>query len=258
VPRTRRFKSFRVISALMLRELESSETRTSFGFLWTFIDPIATIALMTVVFGIISRTPPIGTSFPLYYMTGIIPFGIWRGLASKTAKSLKFSSNLLNFPSVKPIDAIVARFLLNFFIEIIVFICLAFFIITAWSLKPNIDPLLIIESLTLAAVLGLGFGCFNSVLFLILPTYDNIWSIFSRPILLASGVLVPISSLPEPYQTLLWWNPMAHPVEIMRAGFYSEAPAVHSSPLYVILISLVTFTIGMILLHRQVRDAMEN
>jgi capsular polysaccharide transport system permease protein len=256
-PRVRRFKSLRVIAALILRELESSETRTSLGFLWAFIEPIATIALMSIVFGIISRTPPIGTNFPIFYLTGIVPFGIYSTLARKSASSLKFSKSLLNFPSVKPIDAIMARFLLNLFIEIVVFVCLAAIIIYFWDLKPTIKPALVIEALALAAALGLGMGCFNAVIFLLLPTYENFWSIISRPLMLASGILIPIDSLPEPYRTYLWWNPIAHPVEMMRAAFYAEVVPVHASSLYVGLIALTLFCIGMIMLHRHVRDAME-
>ena len=258
VPTTRRFKSLRVIAALMLRELESSDSRTSLGFLWAFIDPIATITLMSMVFGVISRSPPIGDSFPLFYMTGIVPFGIYSALAAKSAGALRFSRSLLSFPSVKPIDAIMARFLLNFFIEVIVFLVLSFVIIYFWSLNPHIKPLLVIQAILLASALGLGLGCFNAVLFLLVPTYDNLWSIVTRPVMLASGVLIPIDSVPEPYASWLWWNPIAHPIELMRAGFYPEVTPSNVSVTYVMLIALGCFTLGMIMLHRHVRDAMED
>lgn len=257
-PRSRRFKSVRVIFALMMRELESSESRTSLGFLWAFIDPIGTITLMSVVFGLISRSPPIGTNFPLFYLTGIVPFGIYSTIAKKSAGSLNFSKSLLSFPAVKPIDAIIARSLLNFFIEIIVFLILAWVIVYFWSLNPHIKPGLVIEALLLAAALGLGIGCFNAVLFLIVPTYANLWSIVTRPLMLASGVLFPISAIPEPYQTYLWYNPIAHPVEMMRAAFYAEVVAKHASPVFVMMIAVGTFAFGMVMLHRYVRDVIDD
>lgn len=257
VPKSRRFKSMRVIMALMLRELESSDSRTSLGFLWSFIDPIASITLMSVVFGVISKTPPIGTNFPLFYMTGIVPFGIYATIANKSAGALKFSRSLLSFPAVKPIDAIIARSLLNFFIEVVVFLALAFVIIYFWQLDPHIRPDLVIQSIGLAALLGLGMGCFNAVLFLMVPAYDNLWSIITRPIMLFSGVLFPLASVPEPYASYLWWNPIAHPVELMRAGFYAEVAPKHVAELYVILISLGAFAFGMVMLHRHVRDVID-
>ncbi len=257
-PSGRRFKSVRVILALMLRELESSDSRTSLGFLWAIIDPIATITLMSVVFGIISRTPPVGTNFPLFYMTGVVPFGIYATLAAKSSGALRFNKNLLSFPSVKPIDAIFARFLLNFFIEVAVFLILTFVIIYFWSLNPHIKPLLAIQAILMASALGLGIGCFNAVLFLLVPTYDNVWSIITRPVMLASGVLIPINSIPQPYAGWLWWNPIAHPVELMRAAFYPEVTTANVDPIYVVSISVVAFAIGMVMLHSHVRDAMED
>jgi capsular polysaccharide transport system permease protein len=258
LPKVRRFKSCRVIFALMLRELESSDSRTSLGFLWAFIDPIATITLMSLVFGVISRVPPIGTNFPLFYMTGIVPFGIYTSISAKTSGALRFSRPLLNFPTVKPIDAIFARFLLHLFIEVMVFLTLTYVIIHFWNLNPHIQPLLVMQSILLAAILGLGLGCFNAVFFLLLPTYDNVWSILTRPLMLASGVIIPIASIPEPYATYLWWNPIAHPIEIMRAAFYPEVEVTHASVVYVLLISLGAFTIGMVTLQSMIRDALED
>lgn len=258
IPKTRRFKSLRVILALMLRELESSESRSSLGFLWTFLEPVATIALMSVVFGLVSRTPPIGTNFPLYYLTGVAPFGLYMALANKSAAALRASRSLLGFPAVKPIDAIIARALLNFVIEVLVFLILAAIIIYFWSLRPHIQPIIVIEALLLAAMWGLSVGCFNAVFFLMVPAYATLWTVVNRPLMLASGVLIPISSIPEPYATYLWWNPIAHPVELMRAAFYSEVTPTHASPLYVILMSLGAFTFGMVMLHRYVRDAMDD
>ena len=258
VPTIRRFKSLRVIAALMLRELESSDSRTSLGFLWAFIDPIATITLMSVVFGVISRSPPIGDNFPLFYLTGIVPFGLYAALASKSAGALRFSRSLLSFPSVKPIDAIMARFLLNFFIEIIVFLVLTFVIIYFWSLNPHIKPLLVIQSLLLAAALGLGLGCFNAVLFLLVPTYDNLWSIVTRPIMLASGVLIPIDSIPEPYATWLWWNPILHGVGAVRGGFYDVYDAYYVSPAYVLFVAMSCLTLGLLFLRAHHREILSN
>ena len=76
--------------------------------------------------------------------------------------------------------------------------------------------------------------------------------------MLASGTLIPISAIPEPYQTYLWWNPIAHPIELMRAGFYPQVGRENVDVLFVVLISLGAFAIGMVMLHKMVRDAMES
>lgn len=257
VPRSRHFKTLRVIGALILRELESSESRTSLGFLWAFIDPIATIILMSLVFSVVSRVPPVGDSFPLFYMTGIVPFALFAALSSKAAAAPKFSRPLLSFPAVRALDTIIARAILHFFIQMVVFAFLAISIIRLYDLNPSIDALLVIEALALAACLGFGMGCLNAVLFLLVPSYENLWSVFTRPLMLASGVLIPIDIVPEPYKSYLWWNPVAHPIELMRAAFYPEVGRENASALFVFMVALTAFVIGLVMLHRLMRDALE-
>ena len=48
--RARRFRTLRVVTALILRETGSRDTRNSLGFLWNLIDPIFSIIAMSLVF----------------------------------------------------------------------------------------------------------------------------------------------------------------------------------------------------------------
>ncbi len=104
-PKSRRFRTLRVIAALILREIGSSDARSSLGFLWSVIDPIATVAILTIAFSLITRTPPLGTSFPLFYMTGVVVFHIYSHIANRVSGSIRFSKQLLGFPAVTVIDA---------------------------------------------------------------------------------------------------------------------------------------------------------
>lgn len=257
MPRSRRFKTLRVIGALMLREVESRDARTALGFLWSFIEPIGAIVLMSVVFSLIMRSPPLGTNFPLFYLSGMLPYGIYTEMSRKTASALRFSRSLLGFPAVTPMDAIFARFLLNFFVEIVVFVILAIIIIWMYGLTVHIDVIRACQSILVAGALGLGFGCMNTVLFMASPTYETVWSLLTRPLMIASGVLIMIDDVPQPYQGYLWWNPVGHVVSMMHEAMYAtyEAPAV--SVTYPLMLSLVAFTIGMVTLHRYIRDAMD-
>lgn len=256
-PRGRRFKTLRVTTALMMREIASTDSRTSLGFLWQFIEPVATIALMTLFFQMMTRTPPLGTNYPLFYVTGVLPFQMFTVLSNKISSALRFSRPLLGFPSVSVLDAIAARFILNFVIEGFVFITLAAGIIWAYDLHIVVDVPMAAGSLLLAAGLALGIGTFNSVLFVALPVYETMYGVISRPLMLVSGVLFLTDSMPEPIKSWILWNPVTHPVSMMRAAFFAGADRSHIDPFYVILIALVTFTLGLVTLRRYFRDAMD-
>ncbi|MEO0656736.1 MAG: sugar ABC transporter permease, partial [Pseudomonadota bacterium] len=70
----RRFASLRSIIALMLREMATSYGRSPGGYLWAVLEPAAGIAILTLIFSFAFIGPPIGTSFPMFYATGMVPF----------------------------------------------------------------------------------------------------------------------------------------------------------------------------------------
>lgn len=257
VPKSRRFRTVRVIMALILREIGSRDSRSSLGFLWSIIDPIVTVAILSVAFALFTRTPRLGTNFPLYYVTGIVPFHIYSQISNRVSGSIRFSRQLLGFPSVTVMDALMARFLLNYFINIIVFIILTYGIIHYYDLRVNVQMPPVINALVMAGALAIGIGTFNSVLFMLIPSYANIWTMFTRPLMIASGVLILIEDLPDWLYNLLWWNPAAHLVAEMRHGFYPFYDTSWTSPFYVFMVAGIAFVLGLITLQRYVYDALD-
>lgn len=256
-PGRRRFRTFRAISALILREIGTRDSQTSLGFLWSIIDPVATVAILTVAFALIMRNPPLGTSFALFYVTGVGLFHIYSQLARTVAVSIRYSRQLLGFPAVTVIDAILARFLLQFTVNFIVFVILVWGVIQFNGLRVNLDIGAFLLALSMAAVLGLGLGALNSVLFMLLPTYEMLWGMLTRPMAIASGVLILIEDLPDWLFNILWWNPGAHFVAMMRRAIYPFYDTSWVSPLYVFLVAAVALSFGLVTLHRWVYDALE-
>jgi capsular polysaccharide transport system permease protein len=257
VPQTRRFRTFRVIMALILREIGSRDSRSSLGFLWAFIEPIGTVIILSFAFAIVVRTPRLGDNFPLYYVTGVVPFHMFSRISNRVAGSIRFSRQLLGFPSVTVLDALFARFILNYVIDILVFVSLASLVVYHYDLPVYVNIQSAALSLTMAGAMALGIGAFNSVLFLAWPTYENIWSMFSRPMFLASGILFLIDDLPDPIFHILWWNPVAHVVAEMRHAFYPNYDTHWVNPSYVFLVACTAFLIGLVSLHRFVYDALD-
>ena len=256
-PKTRRFRTVRVVMALILREIGSRDSRSSLGFLWSIIDPIATVALLSIAFSLFLRTPRLGTNFALYYVTGIVPFHLYSQVANRVAGSVRFSRQLLGFPSVMVLDTMIARFLLNYFINIVVFIVLTYGIIHYYDLRLNLDLQPIVLALAMSGALAIGVGAFNSVLFILFPSYEHVWGMFTRPMTIASGVLILIEDLPDWLYDILWWNPAAHLVAEMRHGFYPFYDTSWVSPFYVFTFSAITFALGLITLLRHVYDALD-
>lgn len=257
LPKTRRFKTLRVQFALVLRELSSSDSRSPLGFLWLLLEPVGALVILTVIFTLIARTPPLGSNFPLFYVTGLLPFQMFSQISSKAATAVRFSKPLLGFPAVTAVDAILARCLVSITLNVMIFAAMIVIIIWSYGLNVIVDYGRLAESLALSALLGMGIGVFNVVPFLASPTYQNIWSIMNRPMLLLSGVIILHDELAPWIQDILWWNPVVHVVGMMRQAFYPNYAGAYISATYVILLSLGCFAFGLLMMKRFLNSAMD-
>lgn len=247
----------RVVAALILRETGTRDSRASLGFLWNVIEPVVAAAILSVLFSLISRTPPLGTNFALYYVTGVVPFHLYTSISRQVAGSMRFSRNLLGLPAVTVIDLIAARFLLSSLTNICVFIIMLFLLNAYYDLQLRPDMGALLLGLGLAMALGLGIGTLNSVLFPTSALYESVWGILNRPMVLLSGVMFHIEDLPEPIFAALKWNPAAQIVAQMRHAFYPGYEVDWVSPAYVLLIAGVCFALGLVGLYRFIYDVLD-
>lgn len=256
-PKPPRFRMARVVAALVLRETGSRDNRASLGFLWNVIEPVVSIAILSLLFSLISRTPRLGTNFPLYYVTGVVPFHLYMSISRQVAGSMRFSRNLLGLPSVTVIDLITARFLLSALINIWIFVIMLFLLNTYYDLHLRPDMGAVLSGLSMAMALGLGLGTLNSVLFPASAIYESVWGLVNRPLVLVSGVMFHIEDLPEPIFDVLKWNPAAQVVAQMRHAFYPSYDIAWVSPAYVLLIAAVCFALGLVGLYRYIFDVLD-
>jgi len=251
-------RSSRTISALIMREMSTTYGRSIMGYAWAILEPAAGIMLLTFIFSLALRSPPIGTNFALFYASGMLPFVAWNTIQQKVSTAVRFSKPLLFYPGVTYIDAIVARVLLNALTQLMVFLVVMGGIITLYRLDVILDVPAIALGLSMVLALATGVGTLNCYLFSVAPLWDKIWSVINRPMVLLSCVIFTYDSVPEPYKGWLWWNPVVHLVGQVRAGVFSTYDATYVSPLYIFGIALVSFCLGLVFLNSHYREIINN
>lgn len=244
----------RTILALLMREMSTTYGRSIIGYLWAILEPAAGIMLLTLVFSMALRSPPIGTNFALFYASGMLPYMAWMAIHQRVATAIRFSKPLLFYPGVTYIDAILARVLLNAITQLMVFLVVMGGIILFYDLDVILDVSAISLGLLMALALATGIGTLNCYLMWASPLWDKVWSVITRPLVLLSCVIFTYDTVPEPYQSWLWWNPLVHLVGQTRSGVFVTYDASYVSPLYVFSISLVTFCLGLVFLNSHYRD----
>lgn len=249
--------SLRAVGALLLREMSTTYGRSPGGYLWAVVEPAAGIALLTAVFSIGFRSPPLGSSFALYYAAGILPLMMYLDISTKMAQTIQFSRALLAYPRVTFVDALLARLILAVLTQLIVHGIVLGAILWWQGPLTRFDLGQIALAYGVCIALGAGVGSFNSFVTLAYPVWQTAWAVLNRPLFLLSCIFFNFESIPRPYADWLWFNPLVHVVGRMRDGFYPFYHPVYLSLIYPLGLSAVGLLAGLFLLNRYHRDILD-
>lgn len=253
-----RFQRLRVLFALVVREMSTKFGRSYGGYLWAIAEPLGGIVLLTVLFSFTFHKPPLGTSFALFYATGVIPFFFFTGMSTAVSMAINTNRGLLRYPVVSPLDAIFGKFILDFITMLIVGSLLTGGIIWFNALPVTLDPAAALAGFTMAGLLGLGVGTVNCVLFGLFPTWRHFWNVLTKPLFVLSGVLFTVESVPADMRHIMLYNPIVQAIALFRSGFYGFYDPYYVSYGYVLGIAFGLFVVGAYLLRRYASWLIEN
>jgi capsular polysaccharide transport system permease protein len=254
VRKHRSFASLRAIGALMLREMSTSHGRSAGGYIWAIAEPVGGIVLLTLIFSVGFRTPPLGVNFAIFYATGVVPFMSYLDMSSKVAGSIRYSKSLLSYPAVTFMDALLARILFNAITQAVVAIIIFSGIVLTMETRTDPQVMQIALGFAMTVLIASAVGVMNCFLFEAFTWWQSVWSILMRPLFLLSCIFFVFDTIPQPYRDWLWWNPLVHLVGQMRMAFYPFYGAEYVSYLYVFGLGLSLFALGLALLVRYHRD----
>lgn len=211
----------RVIFALILREARVRHGRARLGYTWAIVEPVLMISFLTVLFTQFrAATGPDG-NFALFFATGVLAFQAYRNTSTYICNAFSANRQLFNYPMVKPIDAALARLILDgsthFFV---IFLVLCFQIIFLNANLPNDIPHMLLAILLLMS-LAFGAGLCLAVARRFSQAVFNVYLIIMGPAFFVSCVFYSLASVPKEFRDLLVYNPLVHGIEGFRTGYYA-------------------------------------
>lgn len=213
--------------------------------MWAFLEPIAYVAIMSVIFSAFARLPALGETFPLFFATGFIAYNMYSGMVSYLTSAVSANKGLLQYPIVSPIDPIVARGILQAVTSLLV----AFVILWITRLGEKHPHSLLwgdlVEATVFAWILATGVALGNVVLFERFPLYDKLFGIIMRPLFMLSGVFYVPSQMPHPFREFLLANPVTQVVILFREGFYGADIMDGMDLPYLVWFSLILLFVGL-------------
>lgn len=211
-----------VIFALFIRELKTRMGGRWLGIFWVLLEPVAHVALMTAIFSVLHRATMPSIEYPVFLVTGLMPFFIFKGLALRLMEAIDSNRGLFGYRQVKPMDTLLSRAMLEIALQSAVYLlALSTLGWLGFHFLPEM-PLELIGVSAVLIVLGLALGVLFAVATNEVPQARAVIRITTMPLYFISGVIFPIHAVPANFLPLLLLNPVLHLVELSRASFFPQ------------------------------------
>jgi capsular polysaccharide transport system permease protein len=209
-----------VIFALFIRELKTRFGTYRLGYFWALLEPLAHIAVVLALIGIRSKRIIPGIDFPVFLITGLVPFFMFRNIVTRLMSAVDANKGLFDYKQVKPMDAMITRLILEGIIYLFVYILL---IAAAGLIGYHIKVHNLLGLMAIYAILYLfsfGIGMISCIVCTLYQEPKKFIPIIMHPLYLISAVLFPMSAIPQQYQKWLLWNPLVHTMELARTTYF--------------------------------------
>jgi ABC-type polysaccharide/polyol phosphate export permease len=213
-----------LIANLAQRDLKARYKKSVLGWVWSLINPAATLGIYTVVFGFFLRAePPVagdGTtkSFALYLFCGLVVWNLFAGVVNTSISSFAAAGPLLTrtyFPPECPMVAGLGTVLLQSLIE--AGILMAFMIVignVSWT------AVLLLPIFVLMAAFAFGVGLVLGLMNIRFRDVNYLVGIGMQVLFYATPIVYPLAIVPPEYQRLLELNPIGSFVYSVRQVVY--------------------------------------
>ena len=238
----------RVIGALMMREIITRYGRHNVGFLWLILEPIIFTLGVVILWTLTHTAGGVKVDVVPFAVTGYSCLLVWRLCTFRGLKSIESNLSLLHHRPVKIIDIFITRMLLEIAGVTASFIVLSVtMIIMSLMDIPNDLGLYMFGwffMCWLSATVGTILGCLSEFSDMV----ERLWHPIGYFLLPVSGIFFMVDWLPTTAQTFVMIFPMAHPVEMLRNGYWGDIYQFHFDIKYIFFFCILTTLISLILI----------
>lgn len=214
---------------LTLREMRGRYKRSTLGWAWSMLNPLATMGIYTFVFGVVMDTrPPVGdpsglSAYALFLLAGLLPWNFFNVSVNTGMGSIVGNGGLVKkvaFPREHLVISIVGAGLLTFAMELVV---LSVVLLLAGNMVLPWLPLVVVAALLLA-MFATGFGLALAAANVYFRDLTYLWSIIAQAWFFMTPLVYPPSVVRERVPgwlfTLFDNAPMAVVARVFRTLVY--------------------------------------
>jgi len=240
---------------LVTKDIKTKYRRSALGVLWSILNPLLMMAVLTAVFSTIIKVEVEG-GFALFYLTGYIMFNFISEATGFALYTITGAAPLIKkvyipkyvFPLEKCIFSLV-NMLFSLIAFVIVFVAFCF----AGKITPHITMLLFPIPMIYIFFFCFGLCLILSAMMVFFRDIGHIWGILLTVWMYLSPIIYPIDTgmLPEKLVKFIKLNPLTHYITYFRnVMIYGRVPTLQDN-LICIGYSLAFFLFGIAIFRKK-------
>lgn len=245
---------FRVIKALMLREVLTRYGRHNIGLFWLYLEPMLFTIGITILWNGLGLNH--GSSLPItaFALTGYSTILLWRNMPNRVIMAVTANTALMYHRNVRVIDLFASRLILEFLSVTSSFIFLTVLFWSTGFLNPPEDLLLLSGAWMMTAWFGASLALFLGAIGEKSELVEKLWHPIAYILFPISGAAVVVDAVPEASRQLMLLIPMVHCTEMIREGFFGSKVVAYYDVGYLFTWNLALTFFGLIIERRLSRE----
>jgi ABC-type polysaccharide/polyol phosphate export permease len=209
-----------ILFAMALRDVESRHVGTLGGFLWSVVQPIATVAIYWMVFSLgFKAEGPSGMPFALYFMGGFVAWLLFTDTINAGVNAITRNAVLVK-KTLFPTEILAAAYFVSASFSHAVLLLALLALALAYGYSPGMSVLAVFYFYAALACFSIGLSwllgslqVFHRDIAQVVNVVVNLW-FWLTPIVWTPGML------PKEVMSILKWNPIYYVVEGYRGTLY--------------------------------------
>jgi ABC-type polysaccharide/polyol phosphate export permease len=230
-----------LLRQLIARNIKTRYKRSVLGILWTLLNPLLMMIVLTLVFSNVFRFNVV--NYPVYAFCGLILWNFFAQTTTGAMSELMWGGSLMNRIYLpRAIFAVTAlgTGLVNLMLSLIPLLLL----MLVYGAPIRATILFLPIPILLTALFALGVALFLSTLSVYFSDVVEMYQIVLTAWMYLTPIIYPKEALPANYHWLLNFNPFYHLLEVFRAPLHGGALAGPKTLGAAALTAVASFLIG--------------
>ncbi|WP_281085774.1 ABC transporter permease [Eubacterium ruminantium] len=236
-----------ILKELVIKGIRLKYRRSYLGILWSLIEPLLTMIVLTVVFGTLMGVHD--KTFPVFILTGRLLFGCFSQATNNSLKSIRANAPMIKKVYVLKILYPLSGIIFNYIIFMISLVVLAI-VAVVLGVYPTVYLLQIIVPLINLFLLCTGVGLILSTIGVFFRDMEYLWNVLLMLVMYTCAIFYkPERLLKSRYGIVLKGNPLYCVISNFRSCIFGEVMN-YKYLIYSFSFSVVCIIIGFVMFKK--------